>query len=74
MRFLVRQIHRKSYMESSSKDGLKARLVYLDVGQIQTLQTAGKFSKVLVRQPNKEQQKGFSRNILTVPVLSLIHI
>ena len=58
----------KSFMESSSKDGLKARMLYLDVAQIQSLQSSGKFSKVLVKQPSQEQQKTFARSILTVPV------
>ena len=44
----------KAYMESCCKDGLRARVVYLDWTQYASLQSKGAWSKVLSRQPSKD--------------------
>ena len=58
----------KAYMESASKEGLKARLLYMDVSQFPSTNVVGKWSNNLAKQPTKEQQKTFGQSALTVPV------
>ena len=58
----------KAYMESASKDGLKARTLYMDISQYPSLAVSGKWSKNLARQPTQEMQKKLATNVKVVPV------
>lgn len=43
----------KMFMESASSEGIRARIVFIDITQLNSLQTKGAWSKQLCRQPSK---------------------
>ena len=61
----------KAYMESSSKQGLKARIAYVDVTMDGTLQVKGKWAKQVSHQPGKQQQIAIARHIKTLPMTAI---
>ena len=44
----------KSYMESASKEGLKTRVMYVDLSQFPALTVNGAWSRNLAKEPTKE--------------------
>ena len=58
----------KSYMESASKEGLKARIAYMDLSQYPSLTVKGKWSKNLAKEPSKEFQKHLAQKVQLLPV------
>ena len=55
----------KSYMESASKEGLKARTLHMDFSQYPSLTVTGEWSRNLARQPTKDFQKTPLQRICT---------
>ena len=62
----------KLYMESSSKDGLKGRIVYVDLAQQQSLLTKGRYTKYLITQPDKKFQEDLATQVLAVPMTPIV--
>ena len=44
----------KAFMETSSKQGLRARIVYMDFTQMAPIQSKGAWTKILCKQPSKD--------------------
>ena len=57
----------KAWMESCSKDGAKARILYVDWTMLPNLQTSGDWSKLLLKQPSKATQEDVAKKVLSVP-------
>ena len=57
----------KAWMESCSKDGAKARVLYLDWTMLPNLQTSGDWSKLLLKQPSKATQEDLAKKVIAVP-------
>ncbi len=58
----------KSFMESSSKEGLKARVIFVDISQLPELQITGQWAKTITRQPTQQQQKDSAKNVAQIRV------
>ena len=61
----------KSYMESSTKDGLRTRIAFTDWTQFQSLQSTGVWTKLLSTKPSQEFQKTVASNVQMLPFVSI---
>ena len=57
----------KDHMERNSKDGIRARCLWLDWTQSSALQTSGTWTKSLAAQPSKKVQEEVCASILKLP-------
>ena len=62
----------KLYMESSSNQGLKARVTYIDFTQASKLQTKGSWSKQLCLSPDKAFSTELASKIAALPMTSIV--
>ena len=51
-----------------SKDGAKARILYVYLPQHHALLSKGRYSKTLITQPDKTFQEDFGTQVLAVPM------
>jgi hypothetical protein len=64
----------KAYMESSTQEGMRARVCYIDFTQFAVLQAKGQWSKILGKQPSKEREGYEQHLLLTWTHLSLFAV
>ena len=62
----------KLFMESSNREGLKARIVYIDLPQHHALLSKGRYTKNLIIQPDKKFQEDLAKQVLAVPMTPIV--
>jgi len=62
----------KLFMESTTKEGLKARCLYIDLPQHNALLSKGRWAKTLLHQPEKKWQEELAQQVLAAPMVPIV--
>ena len=62
----------KLFMESSNREGLKARIIYIDLPQHHALLSKGQYTENLIIQPDKKIQEDLANQVLAVPMTPIV--